>query len=103
MNGDGYGELAMGAPYVTASGARLAGAVYLAPGPLPEGQNDVETMAWTRYGDRGGLRLGENLAAVGDLDGDGRGDLVVAMPGFTDPEQGLAVGAFTVWWGSQLH
>lgn len=103
MNGDGLADLAMGAP--NAHGVThepQAGAVYIAPGGIADAEWDVEEVTWARYGDRGGLHVGELLAGGSDLDGDGRADLVVGMPGWTAPDGGGEIGAFAIWWGDLL-
>ncbi len=103
MNGDGLDELAVGAP--TALGLTFepqAGAVFIVPGGITDDKWDVEEVTWARYGDRGFLHTGDVLAGGKDIDGDGRADLVVGMPGWTDPGGGGVIGAFAIWWGDLL-
>ena len=72
VNGDGVPDFAVGAPY-----APVTGAVYVYSG---------STRAVIRRLDGGldagliGSRFGWAVAATGDLDGDGRGDLLVGAP-----------------------
>ncbi|MSQ03336.1 MAG: hypothetical protein EXR71_15830 [Myxococcales bacterium] len=103
MNGDGLAEVAMGAP--AADGVThepQAGAVYIAPGGIADDEWDVETITWARYGDRASLGVGGVLAGGGDLDGDGRADLAVGMPGWTEAGGAGVIGAFAIWWGDLL-
>lgn len=102
MNGDGRVDLAMGAPFeMGLAGQRSAGAVFVAPGGLADGEHEVEEAAWARYGDAVELHVGFGLSPAGDIDEDGRADLLVGMPGWRD-SSGTVSGAVTMWWGSQL-
>jgi len=67
VDGDGLAELAIGAVY---GGGGAQGCVRLVSGA----SGAVLVVA---TGEAGGDRFGDALAAVGDLDGDGRGDLLV--------------------------
>ncbi|MCB9796999.1 MAG: FG-GAP repeat protein [Alphaproteobacteria bacterium] len=80
-DGDGYGDLAIGARGHSAA-APYAGAVYLVLGPLtadpaapiPSAANGI----WLGEGELD--FAGESLAAIGDSDGDGLGDLLIGAP-----------------------
>ncbi|GDX81170.1 hypothetical protein LBMAG42_29810 [Deltaproteobacteria bacterium] len=102
MNNDGQQDLAMAAPFAAGLDGEVgAGAVYVAPGGLPDDEYAVQEVAWTRYGHIAELHAGFGLAPAGDIDNDGLDDLVIGMPGWTD-DVGTPVGAVTLWWGSQL-
>lgn len=102
MDGDGYDDLAMSAPFADGLGGELqAGAVYVAPGGLADDEYEIQDVSWTRYGHTAGLLAGSGLAPAGDIDADGFADLIVGLPGWQDTD-GTAVGAATVWWGGQL-
>ncbi len=74
VNGDGYDDLAIGAPSASPAGRIVAGAVTIyfgsAAGPSPTASQTLEGLA-------AGDRLGDSVASAGDIDGDGYGDLVV--------------------------
>jgi hypothetical protein len=74
LNSDGYGELVVGAP-----GANNAPrGVYLIPGGPSQGGGVLTSQAWmTLTGGDDDDRAGETLA-VGDIDGDGNEDLIIA-------------------------
>jgi len=102
VNGDGYGDLLVGAPWsdeglegrrpahvrwvrgllrrlgITLHGTK-AGAAYLFLGG-PKGP--ASTPAWVLLGKAEGDFLGSVVAGVGDLNGDGYADFAVGIPGF---------------------
>ena len=88
INGDGFDDVAIGAPGASVSGNVNSGAVfilfgkagagasfpdiYFGEGALPAGT------AWEAiYGTERGQKLGYQVEAAGDVDGDGRADLLV--------------------------
>jgi hypothetical protein len=96
MNGDGYADLAVGAP-ADRSGA---GRVYVAYGS-PSGFRmrpplDQKSL---RGGREAGDRFGSALTA-GDFNGDGRDDLAIGVPG-EDIRSSRDAGAVNVVYGSQ--
>jgi hypothetical protein len=76
-DGDGLGDVALGAPESAAGGAD-AGAVYVLSGG---GAGTVPVTAGTRILGAAGDQLGAALARGGDVDADGAGDLLVGAPG----------------------
>ncbi len=72
LDGDGRAEIAVGAPDDTIFASR--GRVYVFRGSVPSAPYAVLT------GSQSGSRFGAAVA-IGDLDGDGRADLVVGAPG----------------------
>jgi hypothetical protein len=79
FDGDGRDDLVVGAPD-DASGVSGAGAAWL----LLEVGRGSDEVAATWLGGRQDAELGEGgtLSALGDVDGDGRVDLMLAAPGF---------------------
>ena len=79
VNGDGYADLAIGAPnYPQMSGP---GKVYVFHGS-PAGLGT--TPAWTATGETTGSDFGYSVATAGDVNGDGYADLVVGAWGYGD-------------------
>lgn len=73
VNGDGYGDVIIGAPYYD-NGQVDEGRAYVYMGS-PTGLAAVP--AWTFESDRTGARLGWSVASAGDVNGDGYGDVIV--------------------------
>jgi hypothetical protein len=94
-DGDGYGELLVGAPLDDSGGAD-AGAVYLLRGPL-SGSISLSAADAAWVGEAPGERAGEALASAGDVDGDALVDLVIGRPGAA--VGGTAAGAATLLYG----
>lgn len=88
VNGDGYGDLVVGAPGYDLSSTTTdagAGAVYLYLGTSVATTTSGLTTAdavWT--GAAGTDALGTSLDVVGDVDADGYADLVIGAPGVED-------------------
>ncbi len=73
LTGDGIEDLLVGAP----SAAGWTGRVYLVPGPVI-GELELSVDAHWIDPVHQGVGMGEALAAVGDIDGDGQDDLLVS-------------------------
>jgi hypothetical protein len=96
VNGDGYGEVIIGAQYYN-NGQTYEGAAYLWSGSnaglLPD-------YVWRVESNKYGTDLGYVVAGAGDLDGDGYGDLVVGAQGYDNVQENE--GAVFVWYGINL-
>ncbi len=96
QNGDGYAELLVGAPWWSGAGGPLEGRALLLDGgavQVASAADDVRLSSWA--GGSALAMLGAAVADPGDLDGDGRGDLVFAAHG-ADP-LGVATGEVYAW------
>ncbi len=91
VNADGYGDLILGAHFNDASGLD-AGAAYIHYG----GPGMDTTPDRTLTGRQSGSRFGAVVAGVGDINGDGHNDTVVAAPweGVNGTETGTAYAYF---------
>ncbi len=81
FNGDNIDDLAVGASWAAPNGRVDAGIVYVffgQPGPLPSldlSSRSAPLTLWGAAGDRAGLAV-----AFGDLDGNGRDELIIGAP-----------------------
>jgi hypothetical protein len=94
VNGDGYGDLIVGAPGYT-NGESYEGRAYLFFG---SSHGLSETPGWTFESDFVNAGLGGAVAGAGDVNGDGFADIIVGAPGYANGnyEEGAAYG----FWGS---
>jgi len=92
LDGDGHGDLIVGAPKATATGLVRCGVVRVYSGA--DGQQLFE---W--HADQADSSLGTSVACAGDVDGDGVPDLIAGMPDYD--HAGLpSSGAAVVWSGA---
>lgn len=82
LDGDGRPDLAVGAPYARDADGAMVGAAWVL-----SSANGRELYHWKGTDRRGGF--GGVVAAVADLDGDGKGEIVVAAPGTEDQTRTL--------------
>jgi hypothetical protein len=86
VNGDGFGDLIVGAPGASGSSAR-SGASYVVfgkAGGFATNLNLASLNGGTGFklsGVASGDRAGASVSAAGDVNGDGFGDLIVGAPG----------------------
>ena len=113
MDGDGYAEVAVGAPWADLAGSHSGGVfLYSASQVQAEdyfagngGQIDSANASWTLEGKTGDHELGADMSTAGDVDNDGLGDLIIGVESDstgTHPLGGsyLAMGADLVANGS---
>jgi hypothetical protein len=91
LDGDGHPELVVGAPFAAFDGAQLGGAWVLSSA---DGKVLYEWRGTDRRGGFGGV-----VAALGDLDGDGKPEIAVAAPATEDQTRTLP-GALVVYSGA---
>ena len=96
MDGDGFNELAVGAPSNDYNG-NDAGAVYVFPGPIT-GTLFADEADATIYGASNAARAGWSLASVGDFDGDTVVDIAIGSP--RDRRGGYDAGAVSIVHGN---
>ncbi|MCI0347680.1 MAG: integrin alpha, partial [Chloroflexi bacterium] len=73
VNGDGYGDVIVGAPGFANSLGRAL--IYLGSSSGP-----MNAAAWTRYGSKFFDQFGESVSCAGDVNGDGYSDVIVSAP-----------------------
>ncbi len=79
LDGDGNDHVVVGSREVDATGTD-SGVVYIMASPLPESGNLADA-PWKVEGESAGDEAGASIAAAGDIDQDGLGDVLVGAPG----------------------
>ena len=106
VNGDGYDDLIIGAPYAFPNGDRRAGETYIVYGgasaPGTGGVLNLEaldgTNGFTLTGIDAGDRSGFSVSSAGDVNGDGYDDLIIGAR-FADPNGDRDAGETYVVYG----
>ncbi|MBT3218337.1 MAG: hypothetical protein HN348_04545 [Proteobacteria bacterium] len=81
VNGDGYGDILVGAPYADGPGGIWSGTAYLVLGAASGIPNMSIAGAEAKMtGETASDHAGDSLASAGDVNGDGFDDLVVGAP-----------------------
>ncbi len=78
VNGDGYADVIVGAPYYQSVQAN-EGRAYLFYGSA---SGLVSTAGWIAEGQQNGAHFGTSVAPAGDVNGDGYADVIVGAPRF---------------------
>ncbi len=102
FDGDGYDDVAIGAPDEDVAGRADAGTVTVLYGTA-SGITTERSRAWSQSGVGGGLEAGDRFGAalaVGDFDADGFADLAVGAPD-EDVSGRTRAGAVSVLFGSE--
>ncbi|MBN1901419.1 FG-GAP repeat protein [Candidatus Sumerlaeota bacterium] len=100
VNGDGYSDVIVGAPYEAKIGTGedqiasegYAYVYYGGPGRLNDNEPD-----WGVQSNQAGSNLGVSVATAGDVNGDGYADVIVGAPYYDNGEQDE--GVVLVWYG----
>ncbi len=90
VNGDGYADVIIGAPYFDAATADAGQAAI----HLGTANGLAPIAAWLVHGEEASARLGTAVAAAGDVNGDGYGDVLVGVPGAGGPKKAGRVHLF---------
>ena len=99
VNGDGYGDVIVGAPYYS-NVQTYEGRVFVWFGSASGlGANGTPTNAdWTAESDQVGAEFGYSVATAGDVNGDGYGDVIVGADRYGNGQ--TDEGRAFVWFGS---
>lgn len=100
LNGDGVKDLAIGAPYSDAAGTN-AGRVVVYSGAALAQAATVQIVEWT--GSNANSLFGSSIAAVGDVNHDGVGDIAIGAHGYVPLFVGNDNGAVYVYSGATLE
>jgi len=99
VNGDGLSDLVIGSVFGDTGGLVDNGRVWVYAGQ-PDGQAPVLLREWD--GSHSYENVGNSVAGLGDLNGDGFADVGSGSPGFTGSVN--SEGRFQVWYGNgQVH
>jgi hypothetical protein len=107
VNGDGTADIIVGSPEAT-NGESREGAVLVWLGSQfigDEPDGDSNNVDWIAQSDQADANLGESVSASGDVDGDGRDDIVAGAPGWNGMLGGQPVndeGIVLMWRGAVL-
>jgi hypothetical protein len=94
VDGDGYADVIVGAPYYT-NGQANEGGTWVYHGS----STGLNTSATTHdEGNQAGARFGTSVGTAGDVNGDGYADVIIGAPDYTNGES--AEGRVWVWHGS---
>ena len=84
LNGDGYGDILVGAPYYS-SGESNEGSAFAYFGS-PDGMSTF--INWSTQSNQSGALLGSSISLAGDVNRDGYSDIILGAPNFTNGETG---------------
>jgi hypothetical protein len=82
VNGDGYSDLAAGAPMADAKGVPDSGRIFVFPGSA----SGLTSTPWTADGDQEAAQFGWSVASAGDINGDGFADVTAGAPYYDAPD-----------------
>jgi len=97
VNGDGYADVLVGAPY-TDAGHQDEGAAFVWYGAESAPMGTPANAAWSAFGGQAGACFGYSVAGAGDVNGDGYADIIVGADLYDDGQ--VDEGAAFVYHGS---
>ncbi len=83
VNGDGYSDVLVGAPLFSDANTSAEGKAFLF---LGSATGLSTTATWTKEGNQANASFGLSLGSAGDVNGDGRGDVIIGAPYYTNNE-----------------
>jgi len=84
LNGDGYTEIAVGAPgWSNGQSNEGQARLYFGSSSAPISYNNGDWTVESNYGD---ASLGRSVVGPGDVNGDGYGDLLIGLPGYSNDQ-----------------
>jgi hypothetical protein len=83
VNGDGYDDVLIGAPYYDDGGNQYAGRAYLVLGSSSPSSIGLGSANATYIGESGSNFAGDSVAGAGDVNGDGYADLLIGAYGYS--------------------
>jgi len=83
VNGDGYGDILVSAPFFSIGSLTTAGRVYLY---LGSATGISPTPDWVQTGNQQSMRLGNGAAGAGDVNGDGYADVIIGASHYSNGE-----------------
>jgi hypothetical protein len=104
VNGDGYVDLLIGAPYAAPSGKSSAGSSFVINGretPTNVDLGDLFSAGFRINGANDGDNSGYSVAGAGDMNSDGYADLLIGAPYASLPGKDYAGVSFVVYGGDE--
>ena len=103
INGDGYADVIVGAPYADPPSRSTAGSSYVIYGKASPSNVDLASPLGSNgfriEGAAAGDQSGSSVASAGDINGDGRTDVIVGAP-LSDPSSRTNAGSSYVVYGT---
>jgi hypothetical protein len=81
VNGDGYSDVIVGAPYYADEGLENEGKVWVF---LGSAAGLSPTSSWSREGNQNGAHYGWSVGTAGDVNGDGFADVIIGIEAWTN-------------------
>jgi hypothetical protein len=99
VNGDGLSDVVVGAVFAEGNGLQDSGKVWVFAGPLTGAAATTPLRQWN--GSHAYENVGNSVAGVGDVNGDGFADVGAGSPGYTGTVAGE--GRTQIWYGNNRY